>query len=223
MSSLRSKSRLPYLLLAYLMLVQSFLATPVYALTSGPAQPEYQQLQTVTADNLVDPFTGNFQYSIPLFEIGGYPMSLNYSSDHKMEEDASWVGFGWSLSPGAINREVRGIPDDFDGDEIVRTTSMRDNVTVGIKPSTSMEFLGFGALGFGINFNYNNYSGFSISKDLSPALNIASLSDRLLKNVSPDENSPFRNIVERLKAQDFKFNIEARVNSRTGMQYLSLG
>ncbi|MEO0790740.1 MAG: hypothetical protein AAFY36_18900, partial [Bacteroidota bacterium] len=98
-----------YLSLSLILLFQSFLCVPrAHALTGGPSQPEFTQFSTVSADNLVDPFSGNFQYSIPLFEIGGYPMSLNYSSDHKMEEEASWVGFGWSLSPGAISRDIRG-------------------------------------------------------------------------------------------------------------------
>ncbi|MEM7572442.1 MAG: hypothetical protein AAF433_06060 [Bacteroidota bacterium] len=236
MQILRNRYRLPYLSLALLLLFQQFTAVPAYALTSGPAQPEYTQMQTVSADNLVDPFTGNFRYSIPLFEIGGYPMTLNYSSDHKMEEEASWVGFGWSLSPGAISRQVRGVPDDFDGDAITRTTSMADNVTTGIKPGASVEIGGYHGLSAGLNFTYNNYTGFEFSQDLSPALNIAAVFDpsagQVAQNSSGEENntgnnppvaSPFQ--VSKSKDQsmtfkelDFNFNISSTVNSRTGMQ-----
>lgn len=69
----------------------------------------------------VDPFTGTFKCSIPVITIpgphgGGYTVMLNYSSDLNAEEEASWVGFGWSLEPPRIVREKRGVPDDvYDG------------------------------------------------------------------------------------------------------------
>ncbi|HTF81332.1 MAG TPA: hypothetical protein VL947_06400, partial [Cytophagales bacterium] len=44
----------------------------VFALTSGPAQPETQQFAPAGMDNMVDPFTGDFSYNIPLMDVGGY-------------------------------------------------------------------------------------------------------------------------------------------------------
>ena len=159
--------------LALLVLVQAFFSFPVSAQTGSPVQPEFQQPSQVGADNLVDLFTGNFNYSIPLFEIGGFPMSLSYSSDHKMEEEASWVGIGRTLNTGAITRQVRGIPDEFRGKEIVHRGSMADEITSGISPGADVEVFGAFGLAAGTNFTYNNYRGFGISTDLSPSINLA--------------------------------------------------
>ncbi|MEO0627194.1 MAG: hypothetical protein AAFY91_09415, partial [Bacteroidota bacterium] len=214
-----------YLSLALILLFQSFLCVPrAYALTGGPSQPEFTQFSTVSANNLVDPFSGNFQYSIPLFEIGGYPMSLNYSSDHKMEEEASWVGFGWSLSPGAISRDIRGVPDDFNGDEITRTTSMRDNITTGIKPGASYEIFGGFTLSAGLNFTYNNYTGFQFSRDLSPSINIMKvISGQGANNEIVDKNNPRTSLDDLSKATNFSFSIGTNINSRSGMQRIGFG
>ena len=51
-----------------------------------------------------------------------------------MDQESSWVGLGWSLNPGAVNRHIRGAPDEFNGeDQVTVKTDMRPNVTVGIK------------------------------------------------------------------------------------------
>ena len=62
--------------------------------------------------------TGIPQISIPFYTIEtgniSLPISLSYhSSGVKVEEEASWVGLGWSLNAGGvITRVVKGIPDD---------------------------------------------------------------------------------------------------------------
>lgn len=86
-----------------------------YALTNGPSQPEMQKFEPAGAPDLVDLFTGDFKYNIPLMEVDGYPINLSYQSGASVEEEASWVGAGWTLNPGALNRQMRGLPDDFDG------------------------------------------------------------------------------------------------------------
>ena len=158
--------------LACLILIQSLVSTPVFGLSGGPTQPEFGQPSVVGSDDMVDVFTGNFKYSIPLFEIGGYPITLSYTSDHKMEEEASWVGFGWTLNPGAISRQVRGLPDDFNGDMIVKRGNMKPNITTGISPGADVELFGRFGLSAAFNFNFNNYTGFSFSKDYSPSVNV---------------------------------------------------
>ena len=37
-----------------------------YALTSGPSQPEVQSCEPIGTTQMVDPFTGDFVYNIPL-------------------------------------------------------------------------------------------------------------------------------------------------------------
>lgn len=106
------------LLLSLLLLQPYFIGLKLYAGTGGPTQPEYSAYTAVGNSDFVDPFTGNVQYQVPLFEIGGYPVALSYSGDLNPEQDAGWVGLGWSLNLGSINRALRGVPDDFDGDTV---------------------------------------------------------------------------------------------------------
>ncbi len=83
-----------------------------------------------TNDDLVDPFTGDFSYSIPLMDVEGYPITLSYNSNITMNTEASWVGLGWNLNVGSVEREMRGIPDEFDGTQmVVRTTNQLEDIT----------------------------------------------------------------------------------------------
>lgn len=85
-----------------------------YALQGGPIQPDYMQFEPSATKDLVNLQTGNFTYSIPLGELpgpyGGYPLSMSYHAGVSPQQEATWVGLGWTLSPGSINREVRGVP-----------------------------------------------------------------------------------------------------------------
>src|SRR6478735_5744913 len=85
--------------------------------TTGPVQPETQSFQSVNNNNLVDLFTGDFSYNIPLLDVGGYPVNLHYQSGITMDQEASWVGLGWNVNPGVVSRNMRGLPDDFKGME----------------------------------------------------------------------------------------------------------
>ena len=214
--------------LALLVLIQSFLSVPMYALSGGPTQPEFGQPATVGADNMVDLFTGNFQYSIPLFEIGGYPMTLSYSSDHKMEEEASWVGFGWTLNPGVISRQVRGLPDDFRGDEVVHRSSMRDNITTGISVGADVEVFGTFGLQGALNFNLNNYNGFSFSQDYSPSVNVVQLlSGPFTKPPTETTNSGEGGLKMvwpwQVQSSRATHMLSANFSSRAGLQSVSWG
>src|SRR5438105_4497918 len=95
--------------------VQLFFPIVAMALTSGPSQPEMEKFQPAGANDMVDLFTGDMKYNIPLLDVGGYPVNISYGSGNNMEEEASWVGSGWTLNPGSVNRTMRGLPDDFDG------------------------------------------------------------------------------------------------------------
>ena len=104
--------------LAIIMLFEAIFPATAMALTSGPSQPEFHSFQPAGVNDMVNLFTGDFSYNIPLMDVGGYPVNLSYQSDPRMDDEASWVGLGWSLNPGAINRDMRGIPDDFNQEEI---------------------------------------------------------------------------------------------------------
>lgn len=139
---------------------------------NGPSQPEMQGPSASSVENMVDPFTGDFSYSVPLFEMGDIPLSLNYNGSISMEQEASWVGLGWSLNPGSINRTVRGIPDDNFLDRIVDKQHVRPNETVGVTVGAQTEIIGMNFLeqSAKLNVSYNNYRGFDIGLSVSPSI-----------------------------------------------------
>ncbi|NLR78309.1 hypothetical protein [Chitinophaga eiseniae] len=127
-----------------LLMVQLLLPTAASALTSGPAQPEAKQFATAGTNDMVDLFTGGFKYNVPVMDIDGYPINLNYSSGVGMDDEASWVGLGWNLNVGAINRGLRGLPDDLLGDEVTSEHYVAPKITVGGKGTLKGEFSGWG-------------------------------------------------------------------------------
>jgi hypothetical protein len=128
--------------------------------------------------NLVDLKTGDFSYSIPLISVEGYPLTLNYNAGVKLEQQASWVGLGWSLTPGAINRQMQGLPDDFKGDMVKTTFNQEENKTRGGGIELGAEVGGLGNIPFasaglsgsiGANATFNNYTGFGLDRSVSLA------------------------------------------------------
>lgn len=97
-------------------LVHTFGPALLYA-ESGPVAPEYVTFASAGYDNMVHPLTGDFNYNAPLFEIpgpsGNYAVNIFYSAGIKPDQDASWVGLGWNINAGAINRYVNGFADDI--------------------------------------------------------------------------------------------------------------
>ncbi|MBS1636574.1 MAG: hypothetical protein JST26_11715 [Bacteroidetes bacterium] len=150
------------------------------ALTSGPSQPEVQSFEPINTSDMVDIFTGDFKYNIPLMDVGGYPLNIAYNSGIGMDQEASWTGLGWNLNVGSINRNMRGIPDDFDGDEVEKEFNMKDNITYGGHVSAGFEIFGWGGKGggskgsgnlsVGIGVSYNNYTGIGIEQNANFAL-----------------------------------------------------
>jgi len=126
------------------MLMQFIAPNYTYALTSGPSQPEMKGFEPIGNSDMVDLFSGDFSYNIPLMDVGGYPVNLSYHSGASLDDESSWVGYGWSLNPGAVNRQLRGLPDDFNGSEkMTREFSMKEHQTWGAKVSATLDFLGF--------------------------------------------------------------------------------
>jgi len=166
------RKRFLAVLLTVLVSNQVLAPSIVYALTSGPTQPEVQSFQAAQASDMVDLFSGDFSYNIPLFELpgpnGGYPFNLSYQSGIGMDQEASWVGLGWSLNPGAITRQMRGLPDEFKGDVVRTKMAMKPSVTLGMGAGVGAEIFGGDAsLGVGFSVNHNNYKGIGYSIDAS--------------------------------------------------------
>ena len=79
--------------------------------------------------------TGTVPYSIDLGQIQekdfSIPLSLQYHNGGiRVNQEASWVGMGWSLGGGgAITRSVKGLPDD----QIIRKNEFLDNSGISRK------------------------------------------------------------------------------------------
>lgn len=89
----------------------------LYANNTGPKSPEASSFEPIDAADMVNLVTGDFSYVLPLLNVpgpeGGYPVSLAYHSGIAMGQEASWAGLGWNINPGALNRSVSGVPDDW--------------------------------------------------------------------------------------------------------------
>jgi hypothetical protein len=131
---------------------------------------------------MVDEFSGDFTYNLPLLEVPGpqgssYPISLSYHSGASPEEEASWVGYGWTLNPGAINRGTRGLPDDYKDQDIVFHNKMPKNWTGTVGAGASFgEIFGIdlkevgASLSATVSVRYNNYRGFGYNAGVGVSL-----------------------------------------------------
>lgn len=153
-------------------------------------------------------FTGDFSYSIPLLDVGGYPVNLFYNSGIGMEQDASWVGLGWNINPGSVSRNMRGVPDDFDGTEMLeQSQNVKPNRTWGGEFSVDGEVFGKKVgVEAGIGYSYNNYLGPEIDIDLS-----ASTSFSLGKNQGFHATAP------RDGSVGLGLGLGAKLSSRSGL------
>lgn len=217
----------------------------------GPDQPEVKGFTPIGTSDMVDPFSGDFSYNIPLMDVDGYPINISYSAGVTMDQEASWVGLGWNLNPGVVNRAMRGIPDDFNGkDEVTKDFSLKRNWTLGGSISADFELFGFGSdiinfdqevseteisLSASLGINYNNYSGFSSSVSLGPsvALNGIMGNDSQMSfglGISGSSSggaslSPTFGLAKKNQENNAisKLNIGAQFNSRAGLTNASVG
>lgn len=135
------------LFMASNLLLEILVPTAAYALTNGPSQPEIQSFEPIGTSEMVSLFSGDFTYNIPLFELpgpnGGYPFNLAYHSGVGMDQEASWTGLGWNLQPGSMTRSMSGMPDEFNGDAILRKMDIKEDKTLGIRAGAGVELFGW--------------------------------------------------------------------------------
>ncbi|PKB18339.1 PKD-like domain-containing protein [Flavobacterium sp. 5] len=165
--------------LAMMILLETFQPMQMYALTSGPTQPEFNSFTPIGTSDMVDLASGDFNYNIPIMDVGGYPLNLAYNSGATMDQEASWVGLGWNLNVGEISRQVRGLPDDFKGDKMTYENNLRDNVTIGTNFNVNVALFGVDIpISLGLGVQYNNYEGitfkpsFGVSYSLFDTTNV---------------------------------------------------
>ena len=75
MTLLKYRKRIAVFLLA-LMFFELYHPSGAKALTSGPVQPEMKGFEPAGVSDMVDLFTGDFKYNIPLLDVDGYPVNL---------------------------------------------------------------------------------------------------------------------------------------------------
>jgi hypothetical protein len=204
------------------------------ALTTGPGQEEFASFEPASTTDMVDLYTGDYNYNIPLLSVpgpnGGYPINMAYHSGIGMEQEASWVGLGWNLNVGSISRGLRGLPDDFYGDNIKKTTHVKDVVTASLDVptgSTYSELIGFpipedgdeSSVTHGLQLYYNNYKG--LGTKYSIGTNIGS-SPFGLRLSSDSQNGLGIGLVmnagTKFKGSSFGFSAGLDYNSRQGLQ-----
>lgn len=172
------------------LLVMFFLSITT-VLAQGPNAPEAAGFEPVDATDMVNLLTGDLTYVIPLLNVpspeGGYPLALSYHSGIGMDQEASWVGLGWNLNPGAINRGVNGYPDDWKngvlsekfydvgGSSTTHTLSASyTSLTTGFSLSNSLSYSsnrGFGGsvgIGFGYDLGEGSKLGVQANAGIAP-------------------------------------------------------
>lgn len=220
-------------------------AGPYGKFIGGPSSPEASSFKAVGSNNLVNLFTGDFSYSIPLLDVGGYPVNLFYNGGVTMDQEASWVGLGWNINPGTVTRNMRGVPDDFNGtDYLTQIQNVKPNRTWGGEIGVDGELIGIKRpkVNLSLGVSYNNYLGPALDVGATLSLSIASieafkseksapytlgvsakvggkLSSRSGLTLSPSLNA-------NLPLMDKKLNVGAGLstsyNSRTGIKSLTL-
>ena len=100
------------------------LALPLLARAqNSPGQSEFSTYAPAGPLDMVDLSTGNFRLNIPVLEVpgpeGSFELPLHYRAGIGLNQEASWVGLGWSLNAGAITRMVNQFPDDANGEPLV--------------------------------------------------------------------------------------------------------
>jgi hypothetical protein len=172
-----TRKRIIALFFSVLFTISHLIPIQVFSLTTGPSQPEMTGFQPAGVGDMVDVFTGDFKYNIPLLDVDGYPVNLAYQSGIGIDDEASWVGLGWSLNVGSINRQLRGVPDDFSGDKVTNDFYQKPKVTIGGDVFVKPEFKGnlgpalSGKFSLGV-FN-DNYTGIGASVGANAGIDIS--------------------------------------------------
>ncbi|WP_010518694.1 RHS repeat domain-containing protein [Croceivirga radicis] len=131
----------------------------LYASNSGPNAPEVAGFEPVDATDMVNLSSGNLSYNLPLLDVGGFPISMAYHAGIPSSLDASWVGLGWYLNTGAINRQQIAVPDDWKSGKSINFISFKDSETkfeIGGGYTDGMTYAGVG-ISWGSNQSLGGY------------------------------------------------------------------
>lgn len=139
----------------------------VFANNNGPNAPEASNFEPVSATDMVNLSSGDMSYVLPLLEIDGFPVTLNYHAGIPMDMEASWVGLGWNINTGAITRGVVANPDDWNNGSRLNLTYLNGtvdsySVNVGVGVAKAAE------VGVGLSWGSNKSISGSVSASIGP-------------------------------------------------------
>jgi len=220
--------------IAFNFLTEVFSLKVAQAITTGPTHPEVQSFEPVDASEMVDLFSGDFTYNIPLLDVEGYPVNIFYHSGNTMEDEASWVGLGWNINVGSVTRTIRGLPDDFNGDTVETVLSMKPNRTYGVTVGAEGEIFGSNVgLGGSIGLTYNNYVGLGIEQSFGTTFSLGEKNGTRLtgslgvrsSNTGGTSLTPGLSLSCRENGAKIGGSLSAglTINSREGMSYYNFG
>jgi hypothetical protein len=148
--------------LLFLLVIVCFISIQTIK-AQGPTSPESRAFEPVDATDMVNLLTGDFTYVLPLAEVpspeGGYPIVLSYHAGIAMDQEASWVGLGWSLNPGAINRDINGYADDWNNGKTSSILYDAGGETKSFSLGVSKGIPGFGSIGQSFSYSENRTYG----------------------------------------------------------------
>ena len=154
---------MPFLLVLFFMIIPF-----AYALQGGSIQVDYAEFEPAKMQDMVNLQTGDFAYSVPLGDVpgpyGNYPLSVSYHAGITPNQEATWVGLGWILNPGVVNRNVRGVPDDqFHGGTLgfIYQYSAREIWNLDLGFTTGI---------FGLGLNSSAHGGVGYSATIGPKI-----------------------------------------------------
>ncbi len=163
MKPLRKTIRFIAAFLIVNMLYYTFYPSIAFALTAGPTAPEATSFEPVDTTDMVNLQTGDFTYNIPLLEVpgpsGGYPVNLAYHAGIQTNQEASWVGLGWSLNPGAINRLVNGYPDEVNDQQYSNRQFWQGGAYSSTSVGISVGFANLATVSADLTFANDTYKG----------------------------------------------------------------
>lgn len=162
-------------------------AETMVAQDGSPVQPEFVS-PPVPAGPSVNQFTGDFTFGLPILTVpgpngSGHSLTLSYRAGTNPNGEVGWVGYGWSLNPGAIVRQKRGFPDDVDGEVTIHAKQPVDYViskelmtnaeisSIDLADSSLLDRIGL-SFGIGKTIRYDSRTGFGDVRSVSSGISL---------------------------------------------------
>ena len=108
-------------LIYYFVAIMQFYCFAIFAQMpqmGGDFRPNYESYRL---DKFIEEseasYSGELNFSIPILTVPGrhgnnFDIKISYNSNIRQRQYASWVGLGWNLEFGAVERTVNGRPDE---------------------------------------------------------------------------------------------------------------